>query len=52
MNTNFKKLVYITLSISLGFVSCTDLNENVYSKLPSDTFGNTTEQINAIIGPA
>lgn len=35
-----------------GFVtSCTDLNEEVYDSIPSDQFGQTSAQINAVIAP-
>jgi hypothetical protein len=49
-----KKLSKNILCILAGFAlfSCTDLDENVYDKLPDDQFGKTPEQLNAIVGPA
>ncbi|RQP19950.1 RagB/SusD family nutrient uptake outer membrane protein [Parapedobacter defluvii] len=50
MNRTIK---YITCLLGLALMTaCTDLGEEVYDKLPKDTFGNTPEQLNAIIGPA
>ncbi|SFH38490.1 RagB/SusD family nutrient uptake outer membrane protein [Pontibacter chinhatensis] len=31
--------------------SCTDLDEEVYDKVPSDKFGTNPEQLNALVGP-
>lgn len=45
-----KKIVYIIAIFSL--FSCTDLDEDVYDKLPKEDFGYTIEQLNAIVGPA
>ncbi|MCC8198074.1 MAG: RagB/SusD family nutrient uptake outer membrane protein [Tannerellaceae bacterium] len=44
------------LSYIAGFImlflalSCTNLDEKVYDKLPADEFGNTTVELNALIG--
>lgn len=36
----------------LGMITgCTKLDEEVYDKIPVDQFGNTTKQINALVGP-
>ncbi len=51
MKSVLKKVLYI-VSIPFVLMSCTDLNENVYDKLPTDKFGTTSEQINAIMAPA
>ena len=45
-----KNILYLLFGITL--LSCTDLDENVYDKLPDDQFGETPEQMNAIVGPA
>lgn len=42
----------MAIGASLTLVSCMDLDENVYGKLPTDSFGTTEQQINAIMGPA
>lgn len=31
--------------------SCTNLDEEVYDKLPVDKFGSTTNEINALVAP-
>lgn len=49
---NTKIITCLGLSAILSLAACTDLNENIYSKLPFDQFGTTTDQVNAIIGPA
>jgi hypothetical protein len=41
-------LAGIVLTISMP--SCTDLDENVYDKLPADSFGNTMVEVNALMG--
>lgn len=49
------KLIYKYYLISIlliGFsLSCTDLSETIYDKIPADEFGNSQAQINSIIAP-
>lgn len=48
-----KKIIlsYLTcLTLTLTMPSCTDLDENVYDKLPADSFGNTMAEVNALMG--
>jgi hypothetical protein len=47
-------IIIICLAIlsSAGFEACTDLDENVYDKLPTDKFGVSEDQIDAIVAPA
>lgn len=40
------------LSTAALLSSCMDLDETVYDKLPTDSFGTTEEQLDAIVGPA
>lgn len=50
---NINKLVFATLlATSVFSTSCTDLDERLYSVIPQDEFGTTTEEMNALIGPA
>ncbi len=51
MNRLSKNILYTTIA-SLMLISCMDLEENVYDKLPTNKFGTTEKQINAIMGPA
>jgi len=41
-------LAGVTLMASMP--SCTNLDENVYDKLPADNFGNTVVEVNALMG--
>ena len=41
-------MVLLTSPIYQG---CTNLDENVYDKLPVDEFGQTTDEINSLIAP-
>ena len=47
------KIFSLILVLSLSFIyqGCTDLEEEVYDKLPVDEFGQTTAQINSLIAP-
>ena len=47
------KLTSITVILGLlgGMFSCTNLDETVYDKIPSDEFGKKPAEINAIIAP-
>lgn len=49
-----KRLIqYLTLIILLGLftVRCTNLDEEVYSQLPMDSYGTTEAEINSLIAP-
>lgn len=49
-----KKITNLVLSVALGttlFSSC-ELDEHLYSVIPQDKYGTTTEEINSLIGPA
>lgn len=47
-----RKFIYIiNIAIAALLFSCTNLNEDVYDKIPADEFGNTQAQINSIIAP-
>lgn len=48
-----KLFAYIALSIFIIFtsVSCTDLDEVIYSQLPMDSYGQTTNEVNSLIAP-
>lgn len=48
-----KKLIiscFTGLALMALTPSCTDLDENVYDKLPADQFGNTMVEVNALMG--
>ena len=46
---NINKLAFATLfATSVFSMSCTDLDERLYSVIPQDKFGTTTEEINAL----
>lgn len=51
MKRVFRNICCVVLA-QAALVSCMDLEENVYDKLPTDEFGSTPQQINGIIGPA
>ena len=51
MKRLFKNIICAVLA-PVALVSCMDLDENVYDKLPTDEFGTTEKQINAIMAPA
>ena len=49
-----KKLtLYITLMALMGLlaVGCTDLEEEVYSQLPMDSYGTTSSEVNSLVAP-
>ena len=48
-----KFLAYIALFILMVFtsISCTDLDEVVYTQLPMDNYGKTTEEVNSLMAP-
>lgn len=39
-----------SIALLLSAPSCTNLDENVYDKLPADQFGNTLVEVNALMG--
>ncbi len=46
------KILLLIFSITLTFfLSCTNLDEEVYDKLPVDQFGQTEAQLNSLIAP-
>ena len=51
MKRLFKNIICAVLA-PVALVSCMDLDENVYDKLPTDEFGTTEKQINAIMAPS
>lgn len=46
------KYLLLVLVCAFSFGSCTDLDEDVYSDAEQSKFGNTPEEVNALIGPA
>jgi hypothetical protein len=48
---NNKFIVLLVTSVILIFNSCTKLDEKIYSQVPVSGFGNSPEEINALIGP-
>jgi len=49
-----KKLtLYLALIMLMGFltVGCTDLEEEVYSQLPMDSYGTTASEVNSLVAP-
>ena len=49
-----KKLtLYLALIMLMGLltVGCTNLDEEVYSQLPMDSYGTTTAEINSLVAP-
>lgn len=51
MNKIIKNIICTVLAPA-ALVSCMDLDENVYDKLPTDSFGTSAAQIDAIMAPA
>lgn len=47
-----KTIFSILASIAIAGImpSCTDLDEDVYDKLPADNFGGTLIEVNALVG--
>ena len=43
--------IIITAFISIFFIGCTNLDEELYDKLPANEFGNSEKEINALIAP-
>ncbi len=49
---NSKIFIFIAVVIaSWGFSGCTNLDEEVYDKLPVDQFGKNTKEVNSLIAP-
>lgn len=46
------KYITVIFLVQAILFSCTDLEEKIYDQLPADEFGATSEQVNAIFGPA
>ena len=49
---NSKIFIFIAVVIAtLGFPGCTNLDEEVFDKLPVDQFGKNTKEVNSLIAP-
>ncbi|HRE52710.1 MAG TPA: RagB/SusD family nutrient uptake outer membrane protein [Flavitalea sp.] len=49
---NINLFLILSIFFLLGMApGCTKLDEEVYDRIPVDQFGNTTKQINALVGP-
>jgi hypothetical protein len=48
--TKIFSLIFV-LALSFAYQGCTNLDEEVYDKLPVDEFGKTTGEINSLIAP-
>ncbi|MBW8332195.1 MAG: RagB/SusD family nutrient uptake outer membrane protein [Prolixibacteraceae bacterium] len=47
-----KIFIFIAVAIAtLGFPGCTNLDEEVFDKLPVDQFGKNTKEVNSLIAP-
>lgn len=46
-----KKYIATVTIIAAILMSCTNLDEIVYDKIPEDQFGSSPEQVNALVGP-
>ena len=47
-----KSLIYLTLAGAFTLASCTNLEEDIFGVVPQKGFGNTPEQLAALLGPA
>lgn len=47
-----KSIIYLALSGILTLASCTNLEEEIFGVIPQEGFGNTPEQLAALLGPA
>ncbi len=50
-----KSILYILCagaSLLMAFPACTNLDEDVYDKIPADSFGSSETEINALVGTA
>jgi hypothetical protein len=47
-----KSLTYLALAGAITMASCTNLEESVYGVIPQEGFGNTPQQLAALLGPA
>jgi hypothetical protein len=54
MNRYMKKNILLSLLAGIAWMasmpSCTNLDEDVYDKLPADNFGSSTVEVNALMG--
>lgn len=49
-----KSILFIFIAVvfaSLGYTGCTNLDEEVYDKLPVDQFGKNAKEVNSLIAP-
>ena len=44
--------IIILALVSLATISCTDLNENLFSQVDSDEYGKTPQEVETIVGGA
>ncbi|TDB59850.1 RagB/SusD family nutrient uptake outer membrane protein [Arundinibacter roseus] len=47
-----KSFTYLALAGAITMASCTNLEESIYGVIPQEGFGNTPEQLAALLGPA
>jgi starch-binding outer membrane protein, SusD/RagB family len=47
-----KSIIYLALAGAITMASCTNLEEDIYGVIPQAGFGNTPEQLAALLGPA
>ena len=47
-----KKVLFYIVLVQIACVSCTNLDETVYDRLPFEQFGTTYEELVSIIGPS
>lgn len=52
MKTNIFYNIIAVASIFLAVSACTNLDEDVYDKIPADSFGSSETEINALVGTA
>ena len=52
MKKNIFNYIIAGASIFLTVSACTNLDEDVYDKIPADSFGSTETEINALVGTA
>lgn len=50
MKKYIKNTAYLLLSV-FALIGCTDLEEEVYDRLPMDMYGKTTTEVNSLIAP-
>jgi hypothetical protein len=52
MKKNIFYIIGFAASLLIAVPACTDLDEEVYDKIPAETFGSTETEINALVGTA